>query len=331
MTSYTICTPNGESFGACSVSDDLGLTWGEPEIVFSNESDFTSTLTQPHIFADPTIAVTGNVVRLYCQSTRKAVNTDLSLAFDWTRVSVDSGRVWSPIMPYQCHKHKYFAGMNHKAIRLADGSYLRGFSWDEQAEQDIPTFGEGDQYYRAALLRSIDGGETWTEGDSVSVTARCENSVPYAIHGACEPAFVQLADGVIYMLLRTGSDHLFETRSFNLGRSWEEPVPSPFVSHNCPAELLALGKGEVMAVFNNHPRLRTNTSVTISTDGCHSWSVPKPFAPIGFVSEQEAAYPVAELLPDGSIAVVWGQYRQANVQDRYKILCARFTREWVLL
>ena len=313
--------------GMTSYSEDFGRTWSEPYPLFSDE---TPPLQD---FCDPNLAVIGDKIITFCQSVPHYASEKERLAKskDWSRESLDSGKTWSPIKEF-VHEHNYFAGMNHKVIRLSDGSYVRGFSWELNADNSIDTFGEGDQFYLSCLMRTTDGGQTWIKGQDVTVVdVRSDDPIPHAIHGAGEPAYVELPDGSLYMLVRTGGTNLYETRSTDMGQTWESVVPSPLISHNCPADLLKLDTGEIIVIYNDHPKYRSRLCVRLSADGCRTWSPPKHFAPVGFTEEEAACYPVAELLPDGSITIVWGQVKGSSGIDRYKICSARFTRNWILM
>lgn len=312
-----------------SFSQDEGRSWDAPVPLFYDGVPFEDEAPPPQDFCDANIAVFGGRVVVYCQSVRHTEGGDLSKSYEWVRESLDGGRTWSALRQVP-HDECYFAGTNHKALRLAGGATVRGFSWEVKAQEGIHTGGEGDQHYRSCLLRSEDEGQSWQKGADVDVEARAQDALPYAIHGAGEPAYVQLADGSLYLLARTGDNCLYEARSRDEGRSWDGPRPSILTSHNCPAELLRINDSEVIVLYNDHPRLRTRLCVRLSSDGCESWGPPKVVAPAGWCGEEEVAYPVAQLLPDGTIAAVWGEYRKKSATDRYKICSARFTRSWIL-
>ncbi len=313
-------------------SDDLGKNWSKPAVIFGEHEPYEGEAPKGQNFWDPSLGIYNDRIETYCQSTRRlsvGKDEDWSKSWERCRYSTDNGKTWSPMKEIK-HKEKYFCGLVHKVLILKDGTAVRGFSCEMQAEKGIETMGEGEMVYSTCLLRSRDNGKTWENGAYVTVEGRAENAISFANHGAVEPSYIQLADGSLYMLLRTGTNNIYETRSYDGGLTWDEPKPSPFSSHNTPSALLDIGNGEVMVVYNNHPVIRTALSVRISSDGCRTWSEPKVIAPAGFCGEEEAAYPVAELLPDGSIAVVWGEYRKKSATDKYKVCMARFTREWIL-
>jgi predicted neuraminidase len=149
---------------------------------------------------------------------------------------------------------------------------------------------------------------------------------PHSVNGVDEPATVVLASGEIFALLRTGSDHLFESRSTDNGATWEMPKPSPLIGHNAPAALWRLrGTNNVVAVWDNSPEKRSPLSVTISRDGCKTWLKPKILSP---ANDRQASYPSVTQTSDGAIFAVWQEDRRdKNGRD---IHWARFNTEWLL-
>lgn len=315
-------------YGAASFSSDFGKTWEGPVNLFSDEGPFACQPTEGFSFGDPSIGVFADKVIVYCHGTKHP--NDLKSAHCYYRTSYDSGKTWSPIEEMDLG-FTYFAGMNHKVLRLSDGSYVRAIGWEKNAQDGTITQGEGDQFYVVSFYRSTDEGISWQRGDDITIDVRCDDPLPYAIHGADEACYVELGDGSVYTLVRTGDNRLYESHSFDKGMTWEPLAPSPLTSHNCPADLQRLPNGDIAVVYNDHPKFRQQLCVRLSSDNCKTWSEPKYFAPLGHLYEPEAAYPVVELLPDGTIAVVWGQYKRSNPKDHYKLYSARFTREWILL
>jgi hypothetical protein len=176
----------------------------------------------------------------------------------------------------------------------------------------------------------LNEGCSWEPGGDVFVNVpKGIDSLDSAISGADEPAYVELDDRSLYLLVRTGTDHLWETRSTNGGISWNEPKPSALVSHNCPAALLRLDDGNILVIYNDHPKARARLCARISSDGCRTWSEPKVFAPAGFYEEPTANYPVACQLKNGVIVVIWSQRRNSNATDKQQICWARFNQKWL--
>jgi hypothetical protein len=326
ITSFTI----SGKYGCVSYSADGGRNWGEPDILFSNDGPFVMQQDTLQNFADPCAVRFRDRLVMYCVSLKRSTRLDLSATRIWYRESYDSGLSWNPIQELKMHK-KYVCGTTNAGLRLADGSVILGYSWEEIAESNgvIPC-GEGDQIYHCGILRTLNEGCSWEPGGDVFVNVpKGIDSLDSAISGADEPAYVELDDRSLYLLVRTGTDHLWETRSTNGGISWNEPKPSALVSHNCPAALLRLDDGNILVIYNDHPKARARLCARISSDGCRTWSEPKVFAPAGFYEEPTANYPVACQLKNGVIVVIWSQRRNSNATDKQQICWARFNQKWL--
>jgi hypothetical protein len=102
---------------------------------------------------------------------------------------------------------------------------------------------------------SRDGGRTWSEPRTLIATPGNGTG------GVCEPALVELDNGELYMLMRTGTSRLYEARSRDRGRTWTKPRPSPLTGFNTP-----------MALW----RLDQNPKEVIVIPGC-TWSLSPVF------------------------------------------------------
>ena len=320
--------------GCVIYSADNGRTWSGMEALFHPDAPFAEQPDCAQSFVDTAVVVYKDRVEALNISLHRHEPPwlDLSATRVWRRTSFDSGKSWGPIAEVPMHK-KYVCGITNAGLRLSDGSIILGYSWEENAEKGgaVPD-GEGAQSYVCGILRTVDEGAAWRPGGDVRVGAeKAENRATEAIGGADEPACAELPDGSLYMLIRTGTDRLWETRSRDRGATWDEARPSPLVSHNCPAALLRLADGDVLVVYNDHPKTRSRLCARVSGDGCRSWSAPKVFAPIGFTEEPYANYPVLCQTGDGMVVAVWGQWRAANPNDRQKICYARFNKEWAAI
>ena len=319
-----ICTyhgrPEEHQLGGCyaSYSEDDGRNWSEPHLLIGRDGQ--------NVHADPSVVLHRNRVMIFSTSYRYYVDPAAKKG-DWTPdltrsrisriVSEDSGRTWSE--PAEMAKsHAYATGMNHRGLTLGDGTLLMGYAWSQAAEKGLDPTTEDGMNTCAGVLRSRDGGETWTGGDDIHVEAAHPT-------GADEPAVVLLNDGTLYALVRTGTENLWETRSKDGGLTWDAPQPSPLLGRRCPAELLRLeGEPEtVMVVHNNHPARRANLSMAFSTDGCQTWSAPTLIDPAP--EGGHAAYPAACSTSKGTIVLTW--YQADDPEGTYHIRWARFRRE----
>ena len=317
--------PGGAADSGCfaAFSTDDGQTWSKPELLLGRDGK--------HVHADPNVVIADKRLMIFSTSYPYSDGkADLRRSTTWKIVSDDGARTWSKPVEFP-QPHNYCAGMVHAGFKMPDGTLLMGYSWDKVAERGGDPLTEGGQDYCAGVLRSTDVGRTWKPGADIRVGAQ-KKATQRGIGGADEPAVALLDDGSLYALVRTGGDHLWETRSRDGGVTWDPPRESPLVSHNCPAELLRLrGKPEtVMVVFDHNPRERRPLCAAHSTDGCRTWSEPKIISdpPAGW----QAGYPVACQTPKGTIVVAWYQGNPANKSgaEAFHIRYARFNRAWLL-
>jgi lysophospholipase L1-like esterase len=220
--------------------------------------------------------------------------------------------------------HRYTCGKTHRGLRLRSGTLLMGYSWEVGLDHGGRLHSEGAMDLRAGVLRSTDNGETWSNGGDTH--ASYEKAKAGAVSGTDEPAIVELDDGSIYMLMRTGSTHLYEARSTDEGETWHDVQPSPLTGTNAPAALGAVehgGKRGIVVVWDNGPE-RFPLCAAASFDGGRTWSSPRD---IGFpYTEGQASYPSCVQAPDGTLLAVW----QQDVAGGRDIRLARFSPEWLL-
>ncbi len=177
---------------------------------------------------------------------------------------------------------------------------------------------------RAGVMRSVDDGNAWHNGGDTF--AEYEKVHEGAVHGTDEPGLVELADGSVFMLMRTGGRNPWEARSNDEGRTWKEIKPSPLTGCNAPAALCDFtseaGSG-VLCVWDNGIA-RYPLCAAVSFDAARTWSRPKDVA--GPTEGRQASYPNCVQAPDGTLVAVW-QQDTANGRD---IRIARFNVAWVL-
>lgn len=301
---------DGKILGA--FSRDGGRTWGEPVTLI----DMPGKLD-----ADPNIVIDGKRILVY--STTVDIPNKIDKSEVWMTSSEDDGRSWSKPaeikMPY-----KYVVGKRHIGIKLRDGTLAMPFSWDLWAEAGTPARTEGEMDLKSGVLLSKDGGLTWTPHGELHIFER--KVQPGATWGLDEPALVELANGELYMLLRTGTEWLYESRSMDGGRTWTPPTRSSLLGHNAPAALWRLDRKpeEIIVIWNNSPRHRYPLAVAISADGGRSWSRPKIVASS---NGPQVSYPGITQASDGTFVAVWQQQLPNGGRD---VRWARFNRAWVL-
>ena len=289
-----------------------GRTWSAPASVLN-----TST---GHDF-DPSIVVSGS--RVLVTSTNADFSQGIHTSITTCVRSEDNGKSWSGRDEIPMH-HRYTCGKCHHGIRLKSGTLLMGYSWDTKCEKGESLQIEGAMQLRAGVMISTDQGLTWKNGGDVDL--QYEHLSAEAIQGTDEPAIVELEDGSIYMLMRTGTDHLYQARSTDEGRTWTEVGPSPLTSRNAPAALCKFQVGErrgILCVWDNAP-VRYPLCAAVSFDGGKTWSKPKDIA--GPTEGRQASYPTCEQAADGTLVAAWNQETSKGTDVR----CACFRLEWLL-
>ena len=295
-----------------SVSSDGGKVWSTPFQIFSTAGAWNG---------DPSIVVDGNKTMVFVTVVEDP-NVIEKLEI-WKTTSVDSGKTWSkPVLVPM--PHKYSDSKTHAGLKLRDGTLLLPYSWDVWIEEGMIPRTEGEMNLKASALISRDHGETWQPGGDVHVEA--PRTSPFSTGGACEPAIVELANGELYMLVRTSTTRAWESRSRDGGKTWDSPKPSPLVAHNTPVALWRLDNSpEIVAVWNNSPRNRWPLTVALSKDEGRTWTHPKELANTpGF----QTSYPSITQSKEGNLVVVWQQ--QLPEKKGRDIRFARFNRTWLL-
>lgn len=300
---------NGRIYGA--FSSDGAKTWSAPKLLIDDPKMDDG---------DPNMLIDGNKVWVY--GTRTRIPNDIKKA--WTTVvkSTDNGATWSEVKEVFIPR-QYTPGKQHNGIRLNDGSYAMGISWDLWAEKGMAARTEGEMYLASGLLLSTDG-DNWTLHGNIYAQA-ADKIRPSFTNGLCEPSIVQFPDGEILMILRSGGSHHYESRSKDGGLTWSKPKPSSLTGSNTPSALWADRKNpdDVVAVWNINPLNRWPLVAALSRDHGKTWSNPRIISNPGM----QASYPGLTQLADGTFVAVW----QQSLPDRGRdIRYAKFTREWLL-
>ena len=294
-----------------ALSDDGGRNWSNPRQIVDNPGLWDG---------DPNVIVDGPRTFVYVTTRAVELKTiDKSTVF--MVKTDDGGKSWSSPVEISMPK-TYVAGKQHKGLRLGDGTLLMGYSWDLWAEKGTPARTEGEMNIAAGALRSTDGIH-WTPFGELHVWI--PKMTPYSTNGLDEPSIVELADGEILMVMRTGSSRHYESRSRDGGLTWAPPRPSSLAGHNTPTGLWRVDQSEeIIAIWNNSPVNRRPLSVAISADGGRTWSPPRNVAES---DGPQVSYPSITQAADGAFVALWQQQLPEGGRD---VRWARFNRQWVL-
>lgn len=149
------------------------------------------------------------------------------------RTSDDGGRNWSAIGTLIDRPGTF---VRQPPLIADDGAWLLpvfycraapGAKWD--GSNDV-----------SAVLRSSDGGRTWSE-----------SVVPDSL-GCVHMNILRLADRSLLALFRSRwADHIYASRSADLGRTWTKPAPTALPNNNSSIQATVLANGTVALVFND--------------------------------------------------------------------------------
>jgi predicted neuraminidase len=222
-------------------SEDGGATWDEPVTLVENDGGCNVMEVNFVRLSDGAIAL------FYCQKNHEHADCRIML-----RTSADEGDTWSEARQLS-PAGKYTGLTNGRGVRLRSGRIL------------LEAWEGGDSY----CCLSDDEGRTWRDGGRVRPVA-----------GPCyEPACVELRDGRVMMLMRTGLGAQFRSLSVDGGETWSVPVRTALAGTPAPVALSRVPTtGHLLAIWNNNAGNdlpgntgRTPLTAAISRDEGETW------------------------------------------------------------
>ena len=238
------------------ISKDGGRTWGEKYTLVENDGGCNVMEVNFLRLRDDRIAI------FYCQKNSESKDCRVMM-----RTSVDQGKTFGD--PKQLSESGKYTGLtNGRCIRLRSGRIL------------LEAWEKGDSY----CYLSDDDGDTWRESQRVNPG------------GSWEPACIELKDGRVLMLTRTGQGGQFQSFSKDGGETWSEPKLSQLTGTAAPVSISRVPtSGDLLAIWNNnlgkvasHNRNRNPLTAAISTDEGKTW---KMFRNIEDAPNDAWAYP----------------------------------------
>ena len=217
------------------ISSDGGQTWGEKFTLIENDGGCNVMEVNFIRLKD------GKLALLYCQKNSESADCRVMM-----RTSGDEGKTWGTAKQIS-PEAKYTGLTNGRCIRLASGRILLE-AW------------EGGFSY---CYLSDDEGETWRESQRVKPG-----------DGSWEPAAIELKDGRVLMLMRTGLGGQYQSFSSDGGETWTEPVASALVGTAAPVSISRIPTtGDLLAIWNHNPGAPNRNPLTaaISKDEGATW------------------------------------------------------------
>ena len=163
------------------------------------------------------------------------------------RTSADEGAAWGSAEQLS-PAGKYTGLTNGRSIRLAGGRIL------------LEAWQGGDSF----CYLSDDDGQTWRESQRV----RPQEGPSY------EPACVELKDGRVLMLMRTGCGGQFKSLSSDGGETWTKPELTQLKGTAAPVSISRIPTtGALLAIWNHNPGAgkRNPLTTAISRDEGRTW------------------------------------------------------------
>jgi sialidase-1 len=218
------------------ISEDGGKTWGEKYTLVENDGG------QNVMEVNFLRSKKNDLFLFYCQKNSESEDCRVMM-----RVSSDEGKNWDPALQIS-PDNKYTGLTNGRSLRLKSGRILLE-AW------------EGNDAY---CYLSDDDGKTWRESDRVRPGDGC-----------WEPAAIELTDGRVLMLMRTGLGGQYQSISEDGGETWSDPVPTALTGTAAPVCITRMPESEdLLAVWNHNPGASRRNPFTsaISKDEGKTWT-----------------------------------------------------------
>ena len=266
----------------------------------------------------PTLINAGNDhLMLVCSGNRQEHICPFGRVYLYT--SEDGGNSWStPVRLSKGPLDDRDAGI----IKAQDGSLLVNYftslhflespdqppSW--KAVEEKTTLAQVKKEHGFFMLRSTDGGRTWSEKYAVPVN----NVHGPALLNDGSLLWVGREIGNAFRSDRKGSRNI-AARSTDNGLTWQfvselPVVPGQLATDYHEFHALQAADGTIVAQFRNHTPPEITTGQTESRDGGLTWTLPRKICS-GFPSHLLN-------LPDGRILMVYG-YRRKPYGNRFRI------------
>jgi len=250
------------------ISKDKGKTWGDKFTLIENDGG--CNVMEVNFLRSKE----GNLMLFYCQ--KNSENADCRVMM---RTSADEAKTWSAAKQLS-PDGKYTGLTNGRCIRLKSGRIV------------LEAWESGDSY----CYLSDDDGTTWRESQRVKVA-----------NGSWEPACIELKNGDVLMLMRTGNGGQYKSISKDGGETWSAPVETPLKGSAAPVSISRVpSTGDLLAIWNHNPggSGRNPFTAAISKDEGDTWTNIRN---IEDAPDDQWAYPAVTWL-DGNALLTYFNY-----------------------
>ena len=250
--------------GVAQISNDEGKTW-KSHPLFSDDEKFLARPERALIRTRKGTLLMGFLNEKEIARGKWIVNDkkELSKFFLPTYItrSLDAGKTWEAPLKIQ----DGWCGAIRSLIQLKSGRLVL-------AGQDV-RFDPGRHVVMSYV--SDDEGQTWKRSNELDIGGSGSHG------GAMEATLAELADGRVYMLVRTVKGWFWEAFSDDGGLTWRDFLPSQLRSSTCCGQLARIADGRLILLWNRSPvgkpynlNSRAELSIAFSSDEAKTWSKP---------------------------------------------------------
>jgi|GEM_PF-769655 len=276
--------PRIENYDTFAYSDDGGKTWVEYGVIDTYKATDANKITK---ISDAQMWVdneTNTLYVFYLLSGAQHSNFEKNSGV-WV-FTVDNPD--APAAEWNFSEHWYcFPGLLRNNITvLSDGTWLAA-----------PNYYMDGRF--AIVYASADRGKTWTE--------RGRAYIPQALNFD-ETVLTELADGSVWMTVRTARGAIYQSFSFDKGATWTLGVASEHISPSTRSQVFRTASGALCTLRNNHASERLNLVAQLSYDEGETWTEPL------LIYAPKNSYPDFSIGSDGVIHVIVdsGRYKSGN-------------------
>jgi predicted neuraminidase len=289
--------PHPENVCLLCYSDDGGKTFTEPKTIGLPSNDGTRAF-DPTLWIDPS----GRLWYIFNRGNRTTAVHDV-----WARICEDpdaSLPVFGESFRLGFNEAPFAFQMNKPTV-LSTGEWVLPVTL---AQEEIRDWFAGPKQLQGVAI-SKDQGKTWKLHGAVE-----------APEWALENMIVELKNGRLWMLIRTGDGVLWESFSTDKGLTWSEGKATTIESPGSRFFVRRLKSGNLLLVNHFKTTWRSRLTARLSTDDGKTWNEGL------LLDERGISYPDGVEDEDG---VIWITYDRGRTNEGL-ILMTRFREEDVV-
>ncbi|MDD4872706.1 MAG: sialidase family protein [Kiritimatiellae bacterium] len=275
-------------------SDDQGKTFTDPQPIAGPRNG--ARAFDPTLWIDPE----GKLWYIFNRGNRDTAEHGVCARICDNPEATPS--VWSPEFHIGYDEVPFSFRMNKPTV-LSTGEWIMPVT---HAAEPIHDWHAGSKHLHGVGI-STDKGKTWKLHGALKAPS-----------WALENMIVELRDGRLWMLIRTGAGFLWQSYSHDKGRTWTEPGASTITNPGSRFFIRRLSSGNLLLVNHYKFKGRSHITASLSTDEGRTWNE-------GLLLDERSniSYPDGVQDTNGLIWIVYDHDRQGTGE----ILLARFREE----